>query len=191
MRFTFAIATILAVAYADDRVDLPFHSKPWICTHVMKTIYDDKILNGVATPGVDCFDELLALPDKIKDKTPIKTYLNYMVIGPYIGKSKASRFVQVAEKELEHIDLGKKMKGKFAVECLKCYSRKYDNNVEVSSCNDLTMEECPERLSKEIYWNPPGNITASSDAEFCMYRNENDIDEYLCTVLDANLDVMP
>ncbi|XP_070581586.1 uncharacterized protein [Ptychodera flava] len=189
MRFTIAIAIILAITYADEGVDKPFRSKPWICTHIIKKVYDDAIWNIVLSPGVDCFDELLALPDKIKDMTPTKTYPNYMVSGPHIGKSKSFRVVAVVEDELENVDLGTKIKGEFAVGCLKCNIIYYGNNTVLASCDELTMEECPERLSGEIYWNPPGKITSSSDAEFCMYRKKNDKHEYLCTVFDADLDV--
>ncbi|XP_070545940.1 uncharacterized protein [Ptychodera flava] len=121
--------------------------------------------------------------------TPIKTYPNYMVVGPYIGKSKTFRLVAVVEEELESIELGKQMKNKFPVECFKCNISYYGDNIGVATCNELTMEECPERLSGEMYWNPPGKLTSSSDAEFCMYRKENDVHEYICTIFDADLDV--
>ncbi|XP_070546124.1 uncharacterized protein [Ptychodera flava] len=155
----------------------------------MEKEYNYVIMTGVATPGVDCFDELMALPDKIKEMTPIKIYRMYTVVGPYIGKSKSFRVVQVVEDELENRELGTKIVGEFAVECLECISTVYGNNVEGTSCDELTMEECPERISKELYWNPRGNITASSDAEFCVYRKENGKHEYICTIFEADLDV--
>ncbi|XP_070545802.1 uncharacterized protein [Ptychodera flava] len=189
MRFTIAVALIFAVTFADDSVDLPFHSKPWICTHLVKIVYDYAIMNVVATSGVDCFDELMALPDIIKDMTPIKIFPTYMVVGPYIGKSKTSRSVVVFEDDLESKNLGTKIKDTFPVECLKCNMEYYGDNIAVASCNDLTMEECPERLSGEMYWDPPGNITSSSDAEFCMYRKENGTHKYICMIFDADLDV--
>ncbi|XP_070546402.1 uncharacterized protein [Ptychodera flava] len=189
MKFTFAIVTILALAYADDSDDKPLHSKPWICTHLVRKSYDNAIMNAMVTPGVDCFEDLLALPDKIKDRTPSKSYPTYMVAGPYIGKSKTFRIVSVVEEEIENVDLGEKMDGKFAVECMKCTVEYYDDGIVVVTCTELTMEECPEQLSGEIYWNPPGEITSSSDAEFCMYRNQNDIYEYICTIFDADIDV--
>ncbi|XP_070581585.1 uncharacterized protein [Ptychodera flava] len=190
MRSTFAIAIILAVAIADDGVDLPFHSKPWICTYVVKKVYNDTVWNGIATPGVDCFDEVLALPDKIKDMTPTKIKMTYVAVGPYIGETKTFRLVGVLEDELENVDLGEKMEDIFAVECFKCNIEYYGDNIAFASCKELTMEECPERLSGEIYWKPPGKITSSSDAEFCMYRKENDKHEYMCMIYDADLDVV-
>ncbi|XP_070546386.1 uncharacterized protein [Ptychodera flava] len=190
MRFTYVIAIILAMANGFDNADRPFHSKPWICTHIVKKLYDNAIWNILATPGVDCFDDLMVLPDKIKGMTPIMTFHDYMVVGPYIGNSKTFRAVAVVEDRLESIDLGTKLEGKFAVECLKCNGSYYGNNIGSAMCNELTMEECPKRLSEEMYWNPPGNITSSSDAEFCLYRNENGKQGYICMFLEAGLDVV-
>ncbi|XP_070546403.1 uncharacterized protein [Ptychodera flava] len=185
----FAIAAILAIAYADDDVDKPFHSKPWICTHLVRRFYNDAIMNAVMTEGVDCFDELSTLPDKIKDMTPNGIYTTYLAVGPYIGNSKTFRAVAVVEEELENMDLGRKMENQFAVDCFKCNVDYYDN-AEVAICKELTMEECPERLSGELYWNPPGKITFSSDAEFCLYRRDNDEHQYTCLFFDADLDVV-
>ncbi|XP_070545941.1 uncharacterized protein [Ptychodera flava] len=187
MKVVFLLAFFLTAVFGDD--DRPIHSKPWICTHLHKRVYDNAIWNMVATAGVDCFEDLMVLPEKLKGLTPVKTFQLYTVSGPFIGKSKTHRAVSVLADEVDTIDLGSKIENVFAVQCLNCTAMLFDGDFALIACKDLSMEECPERLSKELYWNPPGKITYASDAEFCSFSSTDDTIYYFCKYYEPDLDV--
>ncbi|XP_070546157.1 uncharacterized protein [Ptychodera flava] len=187
MRFFFVLTTLITVAYG--RPDEPIQLKPWKCHHLVRKVYNNAIWNAVVTDGLDCFDALMELPDKMRDLTPIRTFQVYGVGGPYIGKSKTRRYVAVLADQVDTVDLGTKIKNESAIICDNCTFMLYDGDMLSVRCDVLSMEECPDRLSDGIYWNPPGNITASSDVELCSFKRVGDTSYIFCMYYEPDIDM--
>ncbi|XP_070546156.1 uncharacterized protein [Ptychodera flava] len=187
MRLFFVLTTLITVAYG--HADEAIQPKPWQCHHLVRRVYNNSICNVVITDELECFDELMDLPDKLRDLNLVRTFQVYLVSGPYIGKSKTHRYVAVLADQVDTIYLGTKIKNEFAIECQSCTVMLYDGDYASVRCNILSLEECPERLSSGIYWNPPGNITSSSDAQFCSFKRVGDTSNFFCKYYEPDIDM--
>ena len=62
-------------------------------------------MNVIMTSDIDCFDEIMEIPEMIKNETVVKTLDTYKVVSPYIGQTNTFREYIVATDKVDTIDL--------------------------------------------------------------------------------------
>ncbi|XP_070546279.1 uncharacterized protein [Ptychodera flava] len=170
MLLAIVFATLLPIVLCDS--DEPYVSEEWKCSHVTVTEYDGVVMNAVFQQEVDCTKELWNLREKLEESEPFETKYIYKTVGPFIEGTKTFRLVNVVQDELDTADLGSRITGEEVVQCFNGTMEFYTGH-ELKATS-TKMDECPERLAGEVWWNPSGEITWSSNVVYCTHTNRDD-----------------
>ncbi|XP_070546345.1 uncharacterized protein [Ptychodera flava] len=176
MLLVFLFATLLPTVLCDS--DEPFVSEEWKCSHVTVTEYDGVVMNALILQEVDCTEELWKLREELEDSEPFETKYLYKTIGPFIEGTKSYRLVGVIQDELDTADLGSRIKGEEVVMCFNGTLEFYTGHK--LRARNIEMDECPERLAGEVWWNPSGEVTWSTSVEYCTHTHRDDYILYYC-----------
>ncbi|XP_070546271.1 uncharacterized protein [Ptychodera flava] len=185
MLLVFLIATLLPIVLCDS--DEPYVSEEWKCSHITLTEYDGVVINAVISQQVDCTDELWTLRDNIEESEPFETKYIYKAIGPFIEETKTYRLVDVIQDQLDTADLGSRIPGEEVVMCFNGTLDFYTGHLLRARSNK--MEECPERLAGEVWWNPSGEVTLSTSAMYCTHTHLDDYFLYYCMYHHPETDI--
>ncbi|XP_070546203.1 uncharacterized protein [Ptychodera flava] len=174
MLLLFLFATPIVLCDSNE----PYVSEEWMCSHATATEYDGVVGNVVFQQEVDCTEELWNLRDKLEESEPLETKFIYQAVGPFIEGTKTFRLVNVVQDKLDTADLGSRIPGEEVVQCFNGTVESYNGHIAKATSNK--MDECPERLAGEIWWNPSGNSTFSSSVMYCTHTHRDDDFIYYC-----------
>ncbi|XP_070546344.1 uncharacterized protein [Ptychodera flava] len=158
--------------------DEPYVSEEWKCSHLTVTEYDGVVMNAVFQQEVDCTEKLWNLRDELEESEPFETKFIYKTIGPFIEGTKTYRLVNVNQDKLDKADLGSRIKGEEVVMCFNGTLDFYEGHK--LRAKSIKMDECPERLAGEVWWNPSGEVTWSTSVEYCTHTHRDDYILYYC-----------
>ncbi|XP_070546340.1 uncharacterized protein [Ptychodera flava] len=185
MLLMFLFATLLPIVLCDS--DEPYVSEEWKCSHLKVTEYDGVVTNAVVLQEIDCTEELWNLRDELEESTPFETKYIYKTIGPFIEGTKTFRLVNVLQDELDTADLGSRIKGEEVVMCFNGTLDYYNGHKLRAKSNK--MEECPERLAGDIWWDPSGEVTWSTNVMYCTHTHRDDYFLYYCIYHHPEVDI--
>ncbi|XP_070546338.1 uncharacterized protein [Ptychodera flava] len=185
MLLAFLFATLLPNVLCDS--DEPYVSEEWKCSHISLTEYDGVVLNAVLQQEVECTEELWNLRDELEKSEPFESKYIYKAIGPFIEGTKSYRLVEVVQDVVDTADLGERIAGEEVVLCINGTLELYEGHKLRAITN--RMDECPERLAGDIWWDPSGEVTWSTNVMYCTHTHRDDYFLYYCIYHHPEVDI--
>ncbi|XP_070574323.1 uncharacterized protein [Ptychodera flava] len=176
------IAILCALIAVEVRADDgEVHSSQWPCVFASVRVYDDAVWNVVITQGVECPDDVVEIPELVKNKTPAKAFHVYHNIGPFIESTSSFRLTSVVADKVDKINLGEKLSEEGNDRCLNCTLNYFKDDLLEVICKPFD-NGCPGRLAEGLNWGQPEGtiITHSSPVEYCSFHQVGDSDYYYC-----------